>query len=185
MLYVELNLIQCDVINLNSEPNVISPLIVLTGSRALEIDFPANGIIDPHSLSFPLRVCVCAYVAEKGSSRQNNGRRCTGGALEMKSITSFQKKVHFLLNMKGRVLPMPLSMHTKSMFLFSVENNSSVNQIIYKLFSKGQPILVLISFQHFDFLASILFHLNYEHLISTSQVYQEKNIYGMSTLLHL
>ncbi|XP_052593070.1 potassium channel subfamily T member 2 isoform X2 [Peromyscus californicus insignis] len=52
--------------------------------------------------------------AEKGNSLQNSGRRCTGGALEMKSITSFWKKVHFLLNMKGRVLPMPLSMHTKS-----------------------------------------------------------------------
>nr|XP_038946653.1 potassium channel subfamily T member 2 isoform X6 [Rattus norvegicus] len=52
--------------------------------------------------------------AEKGSSHLNSGRRRMGGAQEMKSTTSFWKKVHFLLNMKGRVLPMLLSMHTKS-----------------------------------------------------------------------
>lgn len=177
MLYVILNSIQCDVINLNSESNVSISSNCADWFLALEIDCPANGIIDPHSLSFPLRVCVCACVAEKGSSRQNNGRRCTGGALEMKSITSYQKKVLFLLNMKGRVLPMLLSMHTKSMFLFSVENltHQSVNKIIYKQLSNDQPRLVLMSFQHFDFLASILFHLIYEHLVSTSQVYEEEN----------
>ncbi|XP_029332899.1 potassium channel subfamily T member 2 isoform X5 [Mus caroli] len=52
--------------------------------------------------------------AEKGSSHLNSGRRLTGGAQETKSITSFWKKVHFLLNMKGRVLPMLLFMPTKS-----------------------------------------------------------------------
>lgn len=78
--------------------------------------------------SFCVCVCVCACVAEKASNRQNNGRRCTVDALGMKSTTLFWKKVHFLLNMKERVLHMPLSMHTKSMSLPQRKIKISISQ---------------------------------------------------------
>lgn len=72
-------------------------------------------------LSLCVCVCVCAGVAGKASSRQSSGRRRTADAPGMKSTTLFWKKAHFLRNMKEKVLPMLLFMHTKSMFVFQVE----------------------------------------------------------------
>lgn len=129
--YMVLNLMYCNAIIWNSEPYESNPSNCVGQSLAFGMGCLTSAVISPNSLSFPLRVCVCAYVAEKGNSLQNSGRRCTGGAREMKSITSSWKKVLFLLNMKGRVLPMPLSMHTKSMFLLPVENfiNQSIRPV--------------------------------------------------------
>lgn len=127
----------CNTILLSSKPHKATSLNCVYCFLALWIGWLVTTIISPHSLCFPLPVCVCACVAEKGSSHLNSGRRLTGGAQETKSITSFWKKVHFLLNMKGRVLPMLLFMPTKSMFLFPVKN-SLINQPIrtVKLLSK-------------------------------------------------